>query len=222
MYRHPRGLDLHASLQELLDWMSNKKVNDDIDPVVAAALAHYQFETLHPFHDGNGRIGRLLIVIHLLKQEVISEPTLTVSPWFEQRRSEYYDRLLSVSTRADYDSYVKFFAEGLEASAKQTHARMLALVDIQESLKDRVRESHLRADTAQTLVDFAVANVSFTVRAVERNLGVSYGRANGLVNQLVQLDILAPLRNEPGTSRRFYAPDVYRIIVGSGSEAERS
>jgi cell filamentation protein, protein adenylyltransferase len=214
----PPGLDLQANLQQLLDWMGNKKVNGEIDPVVAAALAHYQFETLHPFHDGNGRIGRLLIVVHLLQQEVISEPTLTVSPWFERRRSEYYDRLLAVSTCADWDSYVRFFAEGLEASAQQTHTRMIALVDIQKALKDRVRESRLRADTAQALVDFAVANVSFNVRAVERHLRISYGRANGLVNQLEQLNILAPLPNDFGATRRFYAPDVYRVLVGEDAE----
>lgn len=209
----PPGLDLQANLQVLLDWMGNREVNREVDPVVAAALAHYQFETLHPFHDGNGRIGRLLIVVHLLQQGVLSEPTLTVSPWFESRRSEYYDLLLAVSTKAEWDPYVRFFAKGLEASAQGTHARMLALVGVQRALKERVRESHLRADTAQALVDFAVANASFTVRIVERELGVSYGRANGLVNQLVQLGILAPLDQKSSSSRRFYAPAVYDVLM---------
>lgn len=94
----PPGLDLPASLRDLLDWMANKDVGLAVDPVVAAALAHYQFETLHPFHDGNGRIGRMLIVIHLHGQGVLLEPTLTVSPWFEARRNENYDRLFGVST----------------------------------------------------------------------------------------------------------------------------
>ncbi|MPZ79446.1 MAG: Fic family protein [Actinophytocola sp.] len=210
----PAGNDLRANLQDLLDWMGRKETGQEIDPVVAAALAHYQFETLHPFNDGNGRIGRLLIVMHLQQKGVLLEPTLTVSPWFESRRSDYYDRLLSVSTRGDWDAYVRFFARGLEASAQTTHDRMIALVDVQSSMKDTVRESALRADTAHALVDFAVANVSFTVRQVERDLGVSYGRANGLVNQLVQLGIIEHLGASGGGSRRFFAPAVYRVLVG--------
>lgn len=208
----PPGLDLQVSLQDLLDWMGARPGTREIDPVVAAAMAHYQFETLHPFHDGNGRIGRLLIVVHLLRQEVLLEPTLTVSPWFEARRSEYYDRLLNVSTTGDWDSFVSFFARGLESSAKQTLTRMERLVVVQQSLKERLRQSALRADTAHALVDYAVAHVAFTVRQVQRDLGVSYGRANGLVSQLVQLDILAPLP-AGSASRLFYSPQVYEILL---------
>ncbi|MDT4992795.1 MAG: hypothetical protein QOH97_2687, partial [Actinoplanes sp.] len=136
----PPGIDLRANIQDLLDWMGDGEVSREIDPVVAAALAHYQFETLHPFHDGNGRIGRFLIVAHLLLQGVLLEPTLTVSPWFEARRSEYCDRLLGVSTCNDWDSYIRFFATGLAVSATSTHDRMNALVKVQEALKERVRK----------------------------------------------------------------------------------
>lgn len=210
----PPGVDLRANLQDLLDWMIDKHVLQEIDPVVAAALAHYQFETLHPFHDGNGRIGRLLIVAHLLTQGVLLEPTLAVSPWFEARRSEYYDHLLAVSTKGAWDSFVRFFATGLEASANTTHERMKALVDTQESMKERIRHSTLRADTAHALVDFAISRSSFTVRAVEKSLGISYGRANILVGQLVQLGVLAPLGAATGGSgRRFYAPEAFAILV---------
>ena len=211
----PPGLDLVARLTDLLEWM-NRNHSDEIDPVVSAAMAHYQFETLHPFYDGNGRMGRLLIVVHLLRQGVLSEPTLTVSPWFEVRRTEYYDRLLAVSTRGDWDSYVRFFATGLQSSAQLTHQKMIALSDVQSLLREKVRASRLRADTAQALVDYAVGHSSFTVRAVERELGVSYGRANGLVGQLCELGVLAPLRTST-TARRFYAPKVLEMLVADPS-----
>lgn len=207
------GLDLQARVQDLLDWMSAGRL-DAVDPVVAAAMAHYQFETLHPFSDGNGRVGRLLIVIHLLKLGVLSEPTLTVSPWFESRRSEYYDHLLGVSTVGDWDAYVRFFAAGLEASARRTRDQMLALVSVQARLKETVRASKLRADTAHALVDYAVAHPSFTVRAVQRDLEISYARANGLVGQLVDLEVLAPLGASDNYRRRFYAPAVLRVLMG--------
>ena len=209
----PPGLDLQAGLQALLTWMD--EAHPDFDPVVAAALAHYQFESLHPFADGNGRLGRLVIVLHLLQREVLLEPTLTVSPWFEARRSEYYDYLLGVSTAGDWDTYVGFFARGLEASARETHARMIALVDVQEAMKEAVRRSSLRADTAHLLVDFALAHVSFTVRDVERELPIAYARANILVSQLVELGLLAPL-DDSGGARRFYAPQVYDVLVRAG------
>jgi len=208
----PPGIDLRARLQDLLYWMTDSEVLEEVDPVVAAAIAHYQFETLHPFHDGNGRIGRFLIVAHLLKQEVLLEPTLTVSPWFEARRTEYYDHLLAVSTNGDWDAYVNFFATGLESSANMTHQKMLKLVEARGRMKEVIRNSTLRADTAHALVDFAIAHIAFTVRLVQKELGISYGRANVLVQQLVDLGILAPLASSH-TTRRFYAPEAFSVLV---------
>ena len=211
----PPGMQLEASLRDLTDWMQTNHA-EAIDPVVAAAMSHYQFETLHPFHDGNGRLGRFLIVLHLQLTNVLHEPTLTVSPWFEARRAEYYDRLLAVSTNGDWDGYIRFFARGLQAAADQTRVQMVALVSVQAELKERVRASTLRADSAHALVDLAVANPSFNVRKVEAELGVSYPRANKLVSQLVELGIL---RQVSGASydRRFVAPRVLQTLTAGES-----
>jgi Fic family protein len=207
----PPGDDLKRGLQDLVDWMRADH-QARIDPVVAAAMSHYQFETLHPFWDGNGRIGRLMIVLHLRAAGVLGEPTLTVSPWFEARRGEYYDRLLRVSTHNDWDGYVRFFAEGLRQAADGTRADMIALVRVQNALKEVIRGSTLRADSAHALVDLAVANPSFTVRKVEAELGVSYGRANKLVGQLVGLDVLRAI-DPHAYKRRFYAPRVLEVLT---------
>lgn len=209
----PEGFVLETGVRDLLDWMARDHASA-IDPVVASAMAHYQFETLHPYRDGNGRLGRLLIVLHLQAAAVLSEPTLTVSPWFEARRSEYYDRLLAVSTDADWDGFVRFFARGLQSAADRTREQMITLVGVQAELRERVRESNLRADSAHALVDLAVANPSFTVRRVEAELGLSYGRANRLVGQLVDLGILRAVDPE-AYSRRFYAPRVLEVLVRS-------
>lgn len=207
----PPGERLKADVRQLMDWM-NADWAGSVDPIAAAAMTHYQFETLHPFHDGNGRIGRLLIVLHMYLHQVLSEPTLTVSPWFEARRTDYYDHLLAVSCAGDWDSYIRFFASGIRESAEKTRAQMLALVEAQNELKELVRASPLRADTAHLLVDYAVGHTSFTVRNVERDLGVSYGRANKLVQQLVELGLLRELRARSAT-RRFYAPRVMQVLV---------
>ena len=211
----PPGLDLEARLRDLMEWLRVDRTAD-FDPLVASAMVHYQFVTLHPFHDGNGRLGRLLIVLQLYLTGTLSEPTLTVSPWFESRRTDYQDRLLAVSTRGDWDGWTAFFASGLAESAAATRRQMLALVQVQAELKDIVRTSKLRADTAHALVDFAVSQVAFTVREVERGLHVSYGRANQLVDSLVTLGILQPLSVET-YNRRFYAPRVLSVLLETGS-----
>lgn len=207
----PPGRGLEASLRDLIDWMQTDHAGA-IDPVVAAAMSHYQFETLHPYHDGNGRLGRFLIVLHLQLTSVLQEPTLTVSPWFEARRTEYYDRLFAVSTRGDWDGFVRFFARGLQAAADQTRIQMVSLVAVQAELKERVRASTLRADSAHTLVDLAVANPSFNVRKVEAELGLSYARANKLVSQLVDLGILQQVSGV-SYDRRFVAPRVIQTLT---------
>lgn len=212
-WARPPGVDLQARVRDLLTWMATDRT-DSIDPIVASAMAHYQFETLHPFHDGNGRIGRLLIVLQLYTTGTLSEPTLTVSPWFETRRSEYEDRLLGVSARGDWDQWISFFAKGIGESAAATRRKMLALVNVQAFLKERIRQSTLRADTAHALVDLAVSRLTFSVREVEKALDISYGRANKLVTSLVDLDILQPLGDQ-SYNRRFYAHEVVRVLLST-------
>lgn len=211
----PPDATLALGLGDLVEWLRTDHASR-IDPVVASAMAHYQYETLHPFHDGNGRIGRLLVVLHLQQLRVLSEPTLTVSPWFEARRAAYYDRLLAVSTDGDWDAFVGFFAQGLEAAAQLTRRQMIALVAVQGDLKDVVRASALRADSAHALVDMAIANPTFTVRRVESELALSYGRANKLVGQLVELGVLSVV-DPHSYKRRFYAPHVLDVLAAGGA-----
>lgn len=207
----PPGDHLVGGLNGLIAWMRADH-RTSIDPVVATAMSHYQLETLHPFVDGNGRLGRFLIVLHLLHQGILAEPTLTVSPWFESRRSEYYDRLLAVSTAGDWDGFIGFFAAGLQDSATATYAQMRDLVAVQDELTAAVRNSHLRSEKARALVDLAVANPTFTVRQVQAALSVSYARANTMIGQLMELQILDVI--DPNAyKRRFYAPKVLDVLT---------
>jgi cell filamentation protein, protein adenylyltransferase len=106
----PFGDQLRAGFEATIDWINAPP--DTMPPVVQAALAHYQFETLHPFSDGNGRIGRLLIVLQLMQQKVLRHPILVVSPWFEARRSEYQAALLRLSQTGNWNDWVAFFVTG--------------------------------------------------------------------------------------------------------------
>lgn len=207
----PPGDRLRAGVEALLSWLQQDHAGQ-IDPVVQAGMAHYQFETLHPFRDGNGRLGRYLIVLSLLCSGVLSEPSLTVSPWFEARRTDYYDTLLAVSTQGDWDAFLTFFASGLADSATATREQMLDLVQVQERLREQVRGSRLRAAHALTVVDLAVASPALTVRRVAQKTGLSYGRANNLLGQLVDLGLLKVV-NPDSQPRRFVAPAVLEVLL---------
>ncbi len=209
----PPGADLRARLAELLDWM-DAGPRSTCDPVVAAAMVHYTFEALHPFHDGNGRIGRLLIVLHLHRLGVLTEPSITVSPWFEARRQRYYDALLGVSTVGDWSTWVEMFAEGLASSAADARRRMLALTDIQHALKDQIRDSPLRTANARLLVDFAVAHPTFTVRHVAEELGLQRAGAKKLVDNLVSIGVLAEYGHR-SYDRRFHSPAVLHVLTSN-------
>lgn len=209
----PAGPGLEHQTRDLLDWMSADH-RGLIDPVVAAGMAHHQFESLHPFDDGNGRVGRLLVVLHLMLDGALSEPTLTVSPWFEARRADYYDHLLAVSTVGDWDAWIGFFARGLAASADDTARQLRDLLAVVVELKRRVRAAGLRADTAMQLVDYTLAQPIFTVMQVKRHLDVTYARANGLVRQLVEAGVLRQY-DQGVYDREFTAPDVLAVLLRS-------
>ena len=183
-------------------------------PITLSLIEDLQGELMRgtPLESASGRLGRFLIVLTLLSSGVLSEPTLTVSPWFEERRADDYDALLRVSTHGDWDTFLAFFSQGLAAAASSTRHQMLALAAVHQSLKETVRASSLRSAHALDLVDFAVANPSFTVRKVEAALGISYGRANGLVARLADIGVLDVV--ETGSQpRRFAAPAVLKVLL---------
>ncbi|WP_229672629.1 Fic family protein [Citricoccus zhacaiensis] len=208
----PPGDQLNAGVDGLMAWKSHDH-SDTIDPVIKVGMAHYQFETLHPFRDGNGRLGRYLIVLDLLSTGVLSEPTLTVSPWFEARRTEYYQRLLAVSTSGDWDGYLEFFLRGLKHAAAATRQQMLELASVQASLKEAIRNARIRADSAHGLIDLATARPTFTVKQAAAELGLSDGGARRVIEQLVDLKILTVLQSTTGYRRRYYAPAVLDVLV---------
>ena len=118
---------------------------------------------------------------------------------------------MGVSTKNDWDAYVSFFAQGLGAAAEQTRNQMTALVKVQAELKDHIRASGIRADSAHSLVDLALTNPTFGTKKVETELKLSYTRANALINQLVGLGVLAVV-DPAAYKRRFYAPRVLSVL----------
>lgn len=209
----PPGPTLRAAFGDLVDWVRLGAADGaDRDPIVAAAMAHYQFETIHPFNDGNGRLGRLLIVLQLLQDRSLSEPLLSVSPWFEARRDSYQDALAAVSMTADWDRWITFFANGIEASAIDTAQRIESLLAVQSGYHDSLRDAKARG-IVRDIVDHLIASPYVTIRNLADATGATYQAASTAANKLVELGILEEMQTQP--VRVLRARAVVRAILGA-------
>lgn len=198
----PPGPLLAAGLQDLVDWITETAEGD---PIVAAAMAHYQFESIHPFNDGNGRIGRLLIVLQLLQDQVLSSSLLSVSPWFETRRDAYQDHLAAVGMTGDWDPWVRFFAEGIENSAVETASRIERVLDVQESYQVRLRDANIRG-IARDIAQYVVGSPFVDIPALQRFTGKTYQAASDAVSKLVGIGILE--ERDFGWRKVYRAPEI--------------
>ena len=207
----PPGATLRAAFGDLVGWVRASADNPTLrDPLVSAAMAHYQFETIHPFNDGNGRLGRLLIVLQLLQDHALSEPLLSVSPWFESRRNQYQDALSEVSISGDWNGWVTFFAQGLEASAVDTAKRLESLLAVQAHYHAILRDAKARG-IVRDIVDHLIGSPFVNVRNLADITGATYQAASTAANKLVDLGILEETHSQ--SVRVFRANEVLAAIV---------
>lgn len=164
----------------IADWERFVNEPSTMPPVVRAALAHYQFETIHPFLDGNGRIGRVLIGLQLMVDRVLDAPILPMSRYFERRRDEYYARLQAVRERAEIEEWVQFFCAGIEQQADETSARIRALVDVRERYR---RETIADRSALVSVIDLIFRNPVVTVASVQRFAEVSQPTASAALRK---------------------------------------
>lgn len=205
----PPGDQLRSGVEQLLAWIEDPP---KVPTVVQAALAHYQFEALHPYSDGNGRLGRLLIIVQLLRGAVIREPLLVVSPWFEQRRDQYQDALLDVSRSGEWDPWVAFFAEGVAVSAAESERKVEQLVELQEAFRVRVQKAGKRGVSERLAADL-VGLPFVSRRDVRLRYGLSGQGASNAIATLAELGILqkSAVRWSRG-GQLYVAPKVMDVI----------
>jgi Fic family protein len=182
----PPGDQLRAGVENFLQWLEDPP---DLPTVVLAAIAHYQFECLHPYSDGNGRLGRLLVIVQLQRGALIREPLLVVSPWFEQRREQYQDALLELSCDGNWDAWIRFFAQGVAESAAESQRKVERLGELQEELRSRVQAAGRRGVSERLAAD--LVGMPYVTRADVAELhGVTGQAAINAINTLVELGIL--------------------------------
>jgi Fic family protein len=192
------------------DW---EKYLHDEEPrlplLIRCALLHYQFETIHPFLDGNGRLGRLFIILYLVNQRRLPAPLLYLSSYFDQRKDEYYDRLQCARERGEVDAWLNFFLQGVAVQANDAVARTEVLVDLREKYRIILKGSRSRAPE---VVDLLFGNPIMTVRYVQSQLGISQPGAANLLRQLTQYAIVRKVGIGPGVRHRWIADDVLRVL----------
>ncbi|MGH7215134.1 MAG: Fic family protein, partial [Tepidisphaeraceae bacterium] len=166
---------------------------DDLPAVVQIALLHYQFEAIHPFEDGNGRLGRILILLGLCQHRLLSVPLLNASLHFERNRQEYYDGLLRVSTHGGWESWLTFFVEGLRVAASESAQKLSELTNLQQEYRQRLSSARNSALLLK-LVDNLFIEPVVSVTDAARLMGVTYGAAKSSVSKLIDAGILAPVK----------------------------
>jgi Fic family protein len=205
----PPGDQLRAEVEALLGWIASPP---DLPHVVQAALAHYQFETLHPYSDGNGRLGRLLVIMQLLRGALIREPLLVVSPWFERRRAQYQDELLTLSCDGDWDRWIAFFAEGIITSASASQKKVEDLVELQKRLRETVQKAGKRGAAERIAADL-VGTPYVTNSDVAARYELSRPGALFAITTLVELGILTDAGATDSRGGHIHmAPEVVRIV----------
>ncbi|MEE8600109.1 Fic family protein [Euzebya tangerina] len=196
----------------LADWERFLHEREGGLPVlVACALIHYQFETIHPFLDGNGRMGRLIIFLYLLDVCELSEPLLYLSPWFERSRQTYYDRLQGVRERGEMQAYLQYFLDGVAVQAHDAVARAERLTDLQQQYR-----SDLTGDRSNAvhLVDLIFANPFVTTARVVRELDISSPGALNLIRKLEGLGWLQEARvSGRGGRITWVAGEIMRLLT---------
>ena len=182
-------------------------------PVLArAGLIHYQFEAIHPFLDGNGRVGRLLIMLLLCEWKVLPHPLLNLSAYFERYRQEYYDHLLSVSQYGSWENWLRFFLRGISAQAQDSVFRMEQLQGIRTQYEVFVQADRNPARMT-AIIDFLFSRPILTVRQVEAALGIPYVAAKRYIDKLETAGVLREITGY-ARNRIFRADEVFKALYG--------
>jgi Fic family protein len=169
---------------------------DGMPPLVRAAMVHYQFETIHPFADGNGRVGRVLLLLQLITEGVLPAALLNPSAQLERHRQEYYDGLLAVSERGDWSRWIEFFARSIAEEARDAAGRIERFEQIRDEFHARVRIP--RASTLlPPLVDEIFADPVVTVPRVMSLFDISKTAAQTLLDRLASLEIIREVTGKP-------------------------
>ncbi|OIO43425.1 hypothetical protein AUJ63_00490 [Candidatus Pacearchaeota archaeon CG1_02_35_32] len=184
---------------------------DEMPLLIKCALMHYQFETIHPFCDGNGRIGRSLITLYLCKKNKISKPLLYASDYFEKHRREYYETLLNANKTGKFEEWIKFFLEAIKVQSEDALERTIKIQKLSEKYQEKTK-NHKQAINLLSLVDLLFMNPFIRINQVAKKLNITYPTAKKAVQNLIKLNILKPT-SEKERNKLFVAHEILDVVI---------
>lgn len=211
-YIPPSPDDMTEAMSDLEKYIN---ADDRLDGLIRAALIHYQFETIHPFLDGNGRIGRLLITLFLMEKKVLTTPALYISYFLKKNRVEYYDRMTEVRSKGNYEQWVKFFLQALAESAKDAIAAIDELTALHDKNVDLVAGMGRASKNAMLVFRYLEANPIIEIGKTAEALGITFGTASNVVERLSSAGILE--QTTTGRRNRTFAYKDYLAILRKGT-----
>lgn len=204
----PHHDDLPPLMSDLENFWHNEVL--EIPLLIKIAITHYQFETIHPFLDGNGRIGRLLIVLQLIEKGYLRRPTLYISDFFEKHKGAYYDALTQVRMSGSIEQWLKFFLNAVIETSKKGCATFESIIQLREKYENKIITLGGRAESASTLLKFLYSKPKMGVNEMADILEVSYVTANDLAKDFVKLGLF---KETTGYSRnRIYSLYEYLVL----------
>lgn len=211
-YIPPNVEDMEIAMSDLEKYINE---SDKYDPLIQAALIHYQFETIHPFLDGNGRIGRLLILLYLMEKKLLSKPVIYVSYFLKMNQIEYYDRISEVRRNGNYEQWVGFFLEAVASAAQDALESVGKLSALHEKNISRLPKSNRRKDNVRELFDYLEQHPIIDIKQTAAALGLSYNTVSAAVKKLMELGILKETTN--AARNRVFAYEEYLEILKQGT-----
>ena len=211
-YIPPNVEDMENAMSDLEKYINE---SDKYDPLIQAALIHYQFETIHPFSDGNGRIGRLLILLYLMEKKLLSKPVIYVSYFLKMNQIEYYDRISEVRRKGNYEQWISFFLEAVSSAAEDALKSIGKLSALREKNIARLPKSSKRKDNVRALFDYLEQHPIIEIKQTAAALDVSYNTVSSAVKKLMMLGILKETTN--AARNRVFTYEEYLDILKQGT-----
>lgn len=202
--------------EALSDLESYMNADEQMDHLIRIALIHYQFETIHPFLDGNGRMGRLLIMLYLVEMQLLSHDILYLSYYLKRNRIEYYDRLMDVRMKGNYEQWIKFFLRGISESARDALETIDAITQLHDSDYEKLTLSKNPGKILVGIFEHIKAHPITDINGLCSALDISYTAASNNVKKLVELQILVEVPNKK--RNRVYSYEAYLDILRKDTE----
>ena len=179
----PHHQFVNELMSDLEKFLNNEEIN--VPTLIRIAIAHYQFETIHPFLDGNGRIGRLLITLFLVSEKILDQPLLYLSTYFEKNKSLYYENLSLVRTHSDMLHWIVYFLAGIEETAAKAVQTLSGILELKDTIEKDIRTNYgRRSQKAQILLNSLFRDPVTTATQASKICGISFKAANDLINRM--------------------------------------